>query len=412
MKKIGFTDYHYRAKDSIAQGALTNSKRPESLVQGCYPTHIKYGVGPYVYDDLNNEYVDFICGLGANLLGYSNLSIANDLKCQYMNGSIFSLGSTLEVEAAETVKAMFPFIDKLRFLKTGTEACMASLRIARAYHEINSGGMRSLVLSDAYHGWSDSFIGMHDNQLGCNKDSAIWPLKDNWDYIEQAGAVIVEPVILDASKDRKLELMELREQCTKHDTLLIFDEIITGFRFPNYSVSSYWGIEPDIVLFGKAFAAGLPLAIIGGKADVMECGEYFVSSTFAGDQMALRAFMSQRKMFIDNKFNLDDLWNRGRIFQERFNKIYPEKVKIEGYPTRGSFTGCLHARHLLFQEAALAGILLGPSFFFNFAHIGLEDGVLSSLTDILDRIKHNQVEAKGPAPKSPFAKKVRDNEKC
>ena len=118
------------------------------------------------------------------------------------------------------------------------------------------------------------------------------------------------------------------------------------------------------------------------KKDFMECGEYFVSSTFAGDTMALRAFMTQCKLFHENKFNIDDLWNAGRKFQERFNEIYPDKVKIEGYPTRGSFTGDLHARHLLFQEAALAGILLGPSFFFNFGHLGLEDQVLNTLTDI------------------------------
>lgn len=400
-------NYRNRADMCIAHGSLTNSKRPECFVNGCYPTHMKSGKGAQSISSSDIPYIDFVCSLGANLLGHGNEKIAKDIYDQYLKGSIYSIGSTLEVEAAEAVKALFPFIHKLRFLKTGTEACMAAVRIARSYHEINKTG-KNIVLSSGYHGWHDAFIGLTPPALGVIKSEEIRKFVTIEDIDDNTACVIVEPIVTDISTERIHFLNALRDRCTKTGATLIFDEIITCFRFPKYSVSSYYGIDPDLICLGKAMAGGLPLSVVGGHRDIMDCGEYFVSSTFAGDTLALRAFMSQFEMFQNGKFDMMYLWNKGSEFIRRFNAIWPEKIRIDGYPTRGVFEGDCMVKRLLWQEAALSQILLGSSFFFNFSHIEHIDVVISLLKDILIRIKNGQVKEKGDGPVSPFAQEIRN----
>jgi len=134
------------ADETIAHGALTNSKRPSCFVQGVYPTHIKKGFKCYLVDVDNNQYVDFICGLGTNFFGYSNPDISEAVReVIYNGGPSFSLSTDYECEYAQTFINLFPFIDKVRFLKTGTEGCMAAIKIARAFTG------RKWIISDGYH---------------------------------------------------------------------------------------------------------------------------------------------------------------------------------------------------------------------------------------------------------------------
>jgi glutamate-1-semialdehyde 2,1-aminomutase len=188
--------------------------------------------------------------------------------------------------------------------------------------------------------------------------------------------------------------------------VLIFDEVITGFRVPKFTVAHWTGVRPDLICLGKAIGGGLPLALVGGSKAIMECeDEYFVSSTFAGDTLALTA----AKQFVDimlTKAKIQDLWESGEKFLARFNQILPEKIKIEGYPTRGVFTGDQEFKTLLFQEACLAGILLGPSWFYSFPHMDCEN-VVNTLEGIIWKIKRGGVTLKGEPPRSPFAQKVR-----
>lgn len=137
MEDRQFTDFrwHRRAQDCIAQGALTNSKRPQCHVMGVYPTHLQKGQGCYVWDMQGRKYMDFITGLGTNLLGYGNARVNSAIAGQLNNGACLSLGTHHEIEAAEKVKEFFPFLDSIKFLKTGNEATLAALRIARAYKQ-------------------------------------------------------------------------------------------------------------------------------------------------------------------------------------------------------------------------------------------------------------------------------------
>ncbi len=397
-------NWHRRALDSIHHGALTNSKRPECFVKGIYPTHLTKAEDCYVYDSEGKKYVDFICALGSNLLGYANPQLNEAIIRQIHKGTNYSLSSTLEVEAAEKIKEIIPFVSKVRFLKSGTDAASAALRISLAH----SG--RQKILSAGYHGWSDAFVSLSESAVGIPPQPYIETLNSLDQINEETACVIVEPIITDHSKGRIEYLLELQAKCKKEGALLIFDEIITGFRFPNFCFSNYCGIQPDIILLGKAIGGGLPLSVVGTKSGIGEGKDWFVSSTFAGDTTALAGMIKMVEL-LTNTYKISQLWESGENFISEFNKIAPEIIKIEGYPSRGVFIAEPMKKALFFQESCKAGLLFGPSFFYNFAHIKLNDIVINSCRDILMRIKNNQVSLEGEMPISPLAQRIREKEK-
>jgi len=409
------TTWDQRSRLAIAHGALTNSKRPECFIKGVYPTHVTYGKGCYLYAQ-GKRYTDFICGLGTNLVGYGHPRINQAIEKQLSLGGItMSLGSELEVTTAERFKMLFPWCDRVRFLKTGTEAAMSAVKIARAATG------RTLLLSEGYHGHWEGFISLTPPALGCVQSDRldVRLLATNREMIKEAAAVIVEPVMTDMSDERKQWLIALREECTKHGTLLIFDEIITGFRTPKFSFSNYWGIEPDILLLGKCIAGGLPLSVILGRKEVMECGEYFVSSTFAGDTLSLAACVATIDL-LEKELSLEDLWHSGTRFTNLMNDAFsgvtlsPNSENMPlmlGFPARGVFSAgplSTEARNLLWQESARSGILFGPSWFISFAHTReILDSVINAAGSIALRIKSGNVKLEGAAPVSPFAQRMR-----
>lgn len=401
MKEPDWT-YFLKAQEHIAQRALTNSKRPECFVKGVYQTHLKSARGPYVWDVENRQLFDFICGMGSMIIGHGNQLIAEAIYRQASQGITLSLSSTIELELAEKVKEIIPWVQKMRFLKTGTEACMAAVKIARA----KTG--RFDVVSEGYHGWSDEFVALTPPALGCRPTTFGKPLKSFDDINGETAAVIVEPIMTDTSQARVQWLRDLREKCTKTGTILIFDEIITGFRTPKFTMSEYFGIEPDIICLGKAMGGGMPISCVAGKTDVMNCGEYFVSSTFAGETCSIAASLMLIAQLRTEKFSLKDLWFAGEHFKSKFNQLAPGLVQIQGYPSRGVFVGDPLAKALLWQEAYKAGILFGASFFLSFVHIPYLDRILNVLSDILTRIKTGSVRLEGEMPQSPFAQRVRE----
>ncbi len=395
------TDFglHRRAQKCIAQSYLTNSKRPESLIKGVYPTHLRKGQGCYVWDYSNKKYIDFITGLGTNLLGYANETINAAVIRALSDGNLYSLGCEQEIATAEKLKELFQFVDCFKFLKSGSEACAAAVRIARAATG------RGWILSEGYHGWADDFVSLTSPATGVYPQQRMIDRLDMREIDDTVAAVIVEPIITDMTPGRIKWLRELREACTKSGVLLIFDEIITGFRFPKFSVAAYLGVTPDLICLGKAMANGFPLAAVGGKFDVMN-QDYFVSSTYAGCIDALVACKKVCEM-LQKTHSLGDLWAKGTDFMNQFNSIWPEKIWIEGYPTRGIFKGDTDVRNLFMQEACFAGFLFGPSPWFNFP-LSKEFGIIDSLRDIIFKIKKGEAELIGEAPQSPFAQKVRE----
>lgn len=406
------TDFamHRRAQDAILHGYLTNSKRPETFVKGAMPTHVKRGQGCWLWDLENRRYLDFICGLGTNLLGYAQTQVNGAIQEQMALGATHSLATPLEVEVAEQLKACFPFTGAWRFLKSGSDACSAAVKIARAA----TGRLR--VASVGYHGHDDPFVSLTPPALGVpKKDGLEIELFDErtMNVGSDLAAVIVEPVVTDASDERRRWLQRLREECTRQGVLLIFDEVITGFRWPKFGVSTAWGITPDIICLGKAIANGMPLAAVGVTPQVKlkTPPETFISSTYAGETLSLASAKKTLELLLSKKFDIDWLWKRGQEFLDWFNSLYPEKIWIAGYPTRGAFTGDPLVKALFMQEASKAGMLFGPSPFLSFPAAEELPNVKGAIRAIVDKIARGEVQLEGEMPAAPFAAKVREGAK-
>lgn len=390
-----------RHRMAIAQGALTNSKHPSSHVKGIYPELLVSSKGCHVWDIDNKKYVDYICGLGTNLLGYGNDLISNTVLKHLYSGFSPSFPTVHEGQTAERVKDCVPFIEKIKFVKTGSEACHAAIKIARTYTG------RKKILSEGYHGWHSEFTSLTPPAHGCPTctDIAIFKSLDEID--DSVACVIVEPVNLIYDNDRRTFLQELRDRCTKHGVVLIFDEIITGARFKKFCVANDANIFPDLICLGKAIANGFPLALVGGKKELMD-GPYFVSSTYAGEILSLVACEQTLKLLQTKlDYKIDGLWNNGDNFIQQFNAACKGIVELKGYPTRGVFEGDPLMIALLFQECCLADILFGKSWFFNFDLQFYTDQTITIVKEIMWKIRNQKVTLKGELPQSPFSLKAR-----
>lgn len=392
------TLYKNRADLSIAHGALTNSKRPSCFVDGVYPTHMKRGQGCYLWDENGRKYIDYICGLGVNILGYANRDVNNAIIKALGDGSTLSFSSTLEVEYAEDLKAKFPYMDLVRILKSGSEGCSAAIRIARAYTGKN------YILSEGYHGWHDEFTSLTEPAYGVPKASRYQILEltlEKLVHCPDVAAVIIEPVIVDYSKARLDYLKEIHEICKERGIVLIFDETITAMRFPKLSFANFTGLRPDLSIMGKALGNGSAISIVGGKREIMDA-DYFVSSTYSGERSAIAAGLATLKSF--TKYDSELLWKYGGLFLERFNAIDPDLVRIDGYNTRGVFVADTLVKSLFFQECSIAGVLFGSSWFYNFELHKEIDTVINLCTLVLRAIKRGDVSLKGKLIQKPFKK--------
>jgi glutamate-1-semialdehyde aminotransferase len=394
-------NWHNRHTESIAQGCLTNSKHPDRFIKGVYPNMIVEGKGCHLRSSKGEEYIDYICGLGTCLLGYQRREVVNACVNELNKGYSYSLPSTLEVEAAERLKGIIPFMERIKFLKTGSEAAMAAIRIARAYTG------RKFVLSRGYHGWTDEFTSLTPPATGVAENIYMKKLVEIEQINDQIAAVIVEPVELDNSRERIIWLNQLKEKCHAHGVVLIFDEIITGFRYKNWCVSNYHNIRPDIILLGKSIANGLPLAVVGGRRDIMDNDRYFVSSTFAGENIALASMIKVIDLIFFGDLKINKLWDEGQTFIDRFNSFWPDKIYLDGYSVRAVFRGDEHVKAVFWQQSVMMNLLFGPSWFYMFPHIEHQYRVLDNISDLLTLMKSKMPVLRGQMPTSPFSDKQR-----
>lgn len=380
----------HRAAKALAQGETgTNSKRASAYVQGVYPTHLVKGEGVYVWDASGNRYVDFICGLGTNLLGMNHPKVTEAAIKQCKEGVSFSLPTHLEVEVAEMIQEMVPCAERIRFLKTGNEATLAAATIARA----SSG--KSNIESDGFHGHGNLWTSLMKPALGVVGDFFIRA----FGHEPHHDISIHEPIMTDASDMRKITYKRIRESTD----LLISDEVVTGFRVPHYTVATWWDIRPDLICLGKAIANGYPLSVVAGREEVMNCGEYFVSSTFSGEAVSLAA--AKATLTELKKINMQGYYEHANRFQEKFNEITkPLHIKIEGYGTRGMLSFDTQTQALLGQEMCKAGILIGKGYFYSIAMMEaeLDDFVLNVLSDVVGKISRGQVRLEGKPPSFSF----------
>ena len=198
------------------------------------------------------------------------------------------------------------------------------------------------------------------------------------------------------------ELAKIRELCTQKEIVLIFDEIITGFRVPLFCVSNYLKIAPDIILLGKALGNGYPIAAIGGKAELMDTEGWFISNTHNGELSSIAAALEVVGTITDDR--IQELWRRGSWFIDSFNKIAPDRIKLRGYPTRAVWVGDKTYIAIFCQEVYRRGILLHPgAWWITFAHseatLKME---LKIFKELIDNIEVRNIQLAGVEPSPVF----------
>jgi len=279
-----------RAKKVIPLAAQTFSKSYLQYPQPS-PLFLSHGDGALVWDVDGNEFVDLVSALLPNVLGYRDPEVDAAIRKQLSSGISFSLATELEAELAETLCRIIPCAEAVRFGKSGTDVTSAAVRLARAYT-----GRERLLICGGYHGWADWSV---ERNLGVPE--VVRGLTTRVPYgtemtaasLADVAAVIVEP-------ERGAQyLRHLREVCDHSGAILIFDEIITGFRYHLGGAQTLWGVTPDLATFGKAMANGMPLSAIVGRKDIMKRFEppdnIFYSGTMFGETLSLAASIATIK---------------------------------------------------------------------------------------------------------------------
>jgi len=315
-----------RAVEVIPMATQTHSKAPREALRGVEPCYLVRGEGCRVWDVDGNEYIDFRNGLGPITLGYRFPAVDEAIRQQLESGIIFSYPHPLEVEVAERLVQVIPCAARVRFLKTGGEAMAATHRLARAFTE------RDLILTCGYHGWINTMSRTGVPEAIRSTYRSL-PWGDASPYLEafkahpnQIAAVSIACGYADIEKGHTF-LADVRELTEQHDALLIFDEIVMGFRLRRGGAQEYFGITPDLAVFAKGISNGIPLSCYVGRAEVMEQVKAVgISSTFGGDTLGLAA----AKAVLDTYEEADvigTLWARGRQLHEGFN-AHCRRLKI------------------------------------------------------------------------------------
>lgn len=280
-----------RATQVIPTGTQLLAKGPSQNVDGVAPKFLVRGKGTRVWDADDNEFIDFTMGVGPLSLGYRYPAVDDAIRAQLDDGIIFSLPHPLEVEVSELVADVIPCAESVRFTKTGAEATSAAVRVARAYTG------REKIISCGYHGWHDWYIGVLPRKAGVPQ--GVQDLINTFAYNDadalaaalddDVAAVIMEPMAFDWPQDGFLE--RVQELAHANGSLLIFDEIWTGFRWSIGGAQQYFGVTPDLATFSKSCANGMPIGLLTGRREVMEVLEedVFFFTTFGGEALTLAA---------------------------------------------------------------------------------------------------------------------------
>ena len=389
--------YWERANRVIMDGTQLYSKGPMINVQGVAPTFLRRGDAGHVWDVDGNEYIDFTSGVGSVVLGYNYPSVNEAITRQLREGSNLGLIHPLEVETAELLCECIPCAEMVRFMKTGGGACAAAVRLARAYTG------REVIIKGEYHGWHDWAMAGSKRNAGIPK--ALRNTVHHAEYNDigrvesllrendgKVAAVIMEPVQLEAPKDDYLE--KLAEVTRAHGALLIFDEVVTGFRFSLGGAQEYFGVAPDLAVLGKGMSNGMPLSAVVGRRKVFETvrDEVFISTTFGGEMLSLAAACANITEIRDEPV-LDRVWDLGARLAAGTNALaekagvgmrcigYPPRVLIVTDRVGASEVEDNALKSLFLQETVKRGVLMAWQMFPMYAH---QDADIDRTLDVFE----------------------------
>ncbi len=373
-----------RANGLIPAHSQTLAKGPTQHVDGVAPKYLQRGKGSHVWDVDGNEFIDYNMAIGPLSLGYSYEAVDQAVIAQLAEGITFSLVHPLEVEVSELLRDIIPGAEMVRFAKSGAEATSAAVRVARAYTG------RDKVLCCGYHGWHDWYIGVTARNMGV--PHAVKDLVYTFSYNDiesvmdalddDTACVILEPMTFDFPKDDFL--LKLKGACEANGTLLIFDEMWTGFRWDVGGAQAYFDETADLACFSKAIANGMPIAALTGRADVMELfdEEVFFFSTFGGEALSLAAARTTINELRDKDVPAHML-RQGQLLMDGYNDLADELglhdvTQCKGHPARGMMTfddksgQSLLMKSLVQQELIKRGILWGGFHNVSYSHSGAD----------------------------------------
>lgn len=311
--------------EHVIPGGVNSPVRAFKSVGGT-PIFVKSAKGAYLYDEDGNTLIDYINSWGPMILGHAYPPVVDAITQRAQLGTSFGMPTELETKIAELAISMVPGIEKIRFVNSGTEACMSAIRLARGY----SGKDKIIKFSGCYHGHSDSFLIQagsgavtfgSPNSPGVTKGTAQDTLLANYNDLQsvqtlidanpnQIAALIIEPVAGNMGCIPPADgfLKGLRKICSDNNILLIFDEVMTGFRLARGGVQELYGIVADIVTFGKVIGGGLPVGAFAARAEIMDhlapLGPVYQAGTLSGNPLAMAAGLAM----------LSELNNRPEVF--------------------------------------------------------------------------------------------------
>jgi glutamate-1-semialdehyde 2,1-aminomutase len=403
----------YEEAEKVLVGGVNSPVRAFKAVGGT-PPFIKRAKGSKILDEDGNIYIDYVCSWGSLILGSAHPRIVHALSNCVARGTSYGAPTKLETELAEMIIKAFPSIEKLRFVNSGTEATMSALRVARAYTK----RPRILKFEGCYHGHSDSLLvkggsGMATFSLpdsagitpAATADTIVVPY-NNLDSVkaifeergEEIGAVIVEPIAANMGliPPRQDFLRGLRDITQRYGSLLVFDEVITGFRASYGGAQGLYGLRPDLTCLGKIIGGGLPVGAYGGSEDIMDLvaplGPVYQAGTLSGNPLAMSAGIATLRELSKRGF-----YDKLESSSAGLEKGLRESAKEAGCPTRlnrvGSMIGLFFAeREVTDYDSAKSSKTVSYRTFF---HSMLNQGVYlppSAFETIFVSAAHSQVD--------------------
>lgn len=385
----------------VIPGGVNSPVRAYGSV-GMTPRFVEGATGPYIFDADSKKYIDYIGSWGPMILGHNNQEVLKEVIRKAESGLSFGAATEIEIEMAEFICENVPSVEMIRMVNSGTEAVMSAIRVARGY----TGRNKIIKFAGCYHGHSDALLvkagsgvmtaGVPDSAgvpEGCTQDTltAVYNDLDSVkalfeQFPEQIAALIVEPVAANMGVVLPEEgfLQGLRDLCTANGTVLIFDEVITGFRLAFGGAQERFGIQADLVTYGKIIGGGMPVGAYGGKREIMEMvapvGSVYQAGTLSGNPVAMAAGLAQLTILKDHP----EIYTNMRKNADRLFEGMAELVKKYEKPWRMNHIGSLGCLYFTerdvhnYEEAKTAdtkafadyfrfmlehGIHLGPSQF-------------------------------------------------
>ena len=395
MSKTRSEELFERAK-KVMPGGVNSPVRAYRSV-GMNPLFIARAKGNRIWDADGKEYIDFIGSWGPMILGHGDPEVLEAIEKQVKDGLSFGACTELEVEMAELITAHIPHVEMIRMVSSGTEATMSAIRVARGF----TGRSKLIKFEGCYHGHSDSLLVKagsgamtfgNPDSAGVTKGAAEDTLVAEYNNLDsvrtlfeanpgEVACVIIEPVAANMGVIPPEEgfLQGLRKLCTQEGALLIADEVITGFRMGFAGASAYYGIEPDLVTYGKILGGGMPVGAYGGKKEVMECvspvGPVYQAGTLSGNPVAMAAGLATLKKLLAHPEIYDRIEAHAKTLAENLRGItgctvnqigsllcvYHTSQPVTNYA--GACTSDLEAFTATFRALLSKGIYTAPSQF-------------------------------------------------